>query len=105
MSLPFSKSISVNKSEIEKNSTGDLANRLVRIETRLVRGFEELGINIDSDDQWFFIDDINKTITLKTLGRSFKVLQNLVNKPDKTAKIPYSLYFKNELFGQILVSR
>ena len=105
MSLPFSKSISINKSEIEKNSTRDFANRLVRIESRLVRGFEELGINIDSDDQWFLIDDVNKTITLKTLGRSFKVLQNLANKPNKNAKIPYSLYFENELFGQILVSR
>lgn len=105
MSSPSPKSLLVNKSEIDKTSTTALTNRLIRIESKLVRGFEELGINIDSDDQWVFIDDIRKTIILTTLGRSLKVLQKLVNNPNKTEKVSYSLYFENELIGQILVNR
>ena len=29
----------------------ELMNRLVRIESKLVRGFEELGVNIDKDSE------------------------------------------------------
>ena len=52
----------------------DLLNRLTRIETKLVRGFEELGVNIDKDDEWLTLDDASSVVYVSTLGRSMTVL-------------------------------
>lgn len=49
-------------------------NRMVRIESKLVRGFEELGVNIDKDNAWLSVDDVQRTVTVTTLGRSLTVL-------------------------------
>ena len=52
----------------------ELFNRLVRIESKLVRGFEELGVNIDADSAWLSIDEPSRTVYVSTLGRSVTVL-------------------------------
>ena len=93
------------QSTYDKKSISSLTSRLIRIESKLVRGFEELGINIDSDEQWIDINDDDKTINLNTLGRSLMVIYNTVNISDSHPKEPYSLYFKNKLIGEILVGR
>lgn len=51
----------------------DLMNRLVRIESKLVRGFEELGVNIDKDSEWLSVDDAARVVYVATLGRSLLV--------------------------------
>lgn len=45
-----------------------------RMETKVVRGFEELGINISSDDDWLAVDDVAREVTLSTIGRSPMVI-------------------------------
>lgn len=52
----------------------DLLNRLTRIETKLVRGFEELGVNIDKDDEWLTLDEASAVVYVSTLGRSMIVM-------------------------------
>jgi hypothetical protein len=52
----------------------EVMNRLVRIESKLVRGFEELGVNIDKDENWVTVDDASRTVYISTLGRSLTVL-------------------------------
>jgi hypothetical protein len=52
----------------------EVMNRLVRIESKLVRGFEEFGVNIDKDDNWVTVDDASRTVYISTLGRSLTVL-------------------------------
>ena len=52
----------------------ELMNRLVRIESKLVRGFEELGVNIDGDNDWLTVDDASRVVYVATLGRSMQVL-------------------------------
>jgi hypothetical protein len=37
------------------NKEKDIQYRLTRIETKLVRGFEELGVNIDQDREWLSV--------------------------------------------------
>ncbi len=53
----------------------DLEQRLRRMETRLVRGFEELGIDLDVDDDWLTVDEPSRTIYVSTLGRSLVVIR------------------------------
>lgn len=48
--------------------------RLVRIESKLVRGFEELGVNIDQEDDWLTVDDKNNYVYISTMGRSLTVI-------------------------------
>jgi hypothetical protein len=93
------------QSTFDKKTISALTSRLIRIESKLVRGFEELGINIDTDEQWIDINDNEKRINLKTLGRSLMVIYNTVNISDTNQKEPYSLYFENNLIGEILVGR
>ena len=52
----------------------DLLFRMTRIETKLVRGFEELGVNIDKDNDWLSVDDASRVVYISTLGRSLTVM-------------------------------
>ncbi len=52
----------------------EVMNRLVRIESKLVRGFEELGVNIDKDTDWLTVDDAARVVYVSTLGRSLVVM-------------------------------
>lgn len=59
---------------MSNNLEREIMNRMVRIESKLVRGFEELGVNIDKDNAWLSVDDVQRTVTVTTLGRSLTVL-------------------------------
>jgi hypothetical protein len=52
----------------------DVMNRLIRIESKLVRGFEELGVNIDKDNNWLTVDNQSRVVYIATLGRSLIVM-------------------------------
>jgi hypothetical protein len=52
----------------------EVMSRLVRIESKLVRGFEELGVNIDTSTDWLRVDDLQRVVYINTLGRSMSVL-------------------------------
>lgn len=57
-------------SRLEKETLG----RLVRVESKLVRGFEELGISTDKDGDWLTVDDAARIVYVSTIGRSLMVL-------------------------------
>ena len=48
--------------------------RLTRIESKLVRGFEELGVSLDVDPDWMTVDDEENTVYVSTIGRSLVVV-------------------------------
>lgn len=52
----------------------DVKKRLTRMESRLVRGFEELGVNTEQDSDWISVDDASRTVYVSTIGRSLVVL-------------------------------
>jgi hypothetical protein len=52
----------------------DTKTRLTRIESKLVRGFEELGISTDTNDDWLTVDDEARIVYVDTIGRSLMVL-------------------------------
>ena len=49
-------------------------SRLIRLESKLVRGFEELGISLDVQRDWLTVDDAGHTVYVSTLGRSLSVI-------------------------------
>lgn len=52
----------------------ELVNRLTRIESKVARGFEELGINTDKNADWLTVDDASLFVYVDTIGRSLSVL-------------------------------
>ena len=57
-------------SKFEQNIT----TRLTRTESKLVRGFEELGITTDTRTNWLTVDDAARIVYVDTIGRSLMVL-------------------------------
>lgn len=57
-----------------------IEERLVRLETKLTRGFEELGIALESNTTWLTVDEASRIVNLKTDGRSLKVILREMHK-------------------------
>ena len=58
------------------NFEHEVLNRLTRIESKVARGFEEQGIDIDVDPTWMTVDDAARVIYVSTLGRSIKIVRS-----------------------------
>lgn len=83
----------------------ELAQRLIRLETKLVRGFEELGVNIDAETDWISVDEMAGEIHLHTLGRSMKVLLTTMHKLGASRYgQEYVIYVNKVYFGTILLN-
>jgi hypothetical protein len=54
----------------------DLYNRMARIESKLVRGFEELGVNIATAPDWLTVDDTSRVVYISSMGRSLMVIMS-----------------------------
>lgn len=57
-----------------KPKRDDVTSRLIRIESKLVRGFEELGVSLDVDKEWLTVEDESNTVYVSTMGRSIQVI-------------------------------
>lgn len=84
----------------------DVINRLIRLESKLVRGFEELGVNIASRDDWLTVDDATRTVFISTLGRSMTVMLNDMARAGATqeGKV-YDIVHKGDNVGTIIFRR
>lgn len=51
-----------------------LNSRLTRVESKIARGFEELGIGVNTEPDWLTVDDSARVLYLSTLGRSLQVI-------------------------------
>ena len=54
----------------------EIINRLTRIESKLVRGFEELGLDIDVDPNWLTVDEPARTLYVSSMARSLKIMNS-----------------------------
>jgi tRNA A-37 threonylcarbamoyl transferase component Bud32 len=52
----------------------EVTTRLTRIESKVVRGFEELGISTDKNPDWLTVDEDARVVYVDTIGRSLMVL-------------------------------
>ncbi|CAB5219948.1 hypothetical protein UFOVP232_10 [uncultured Caudovirales phage] len=81
----------------------DLLFRLTRIETKLVRGFEELGVNIDKDNDWLSVDDEARVVYVSTLGRSMTVmLSDMARAGAKQLGKEYDIVHRGDLIGTVV---
>lgn len=81
----------------------ELINRLTRIETKLVRGFEELGVNIDRDSEWLTLDEPAAVVYVSTLGRSMTVLLSDMARAGATQEgKEYDVVHRGELIGTVV---
>jgi len=81
----------------------DLSRRLIRIESKLVRGFEELGVNIDGDTTWLTVDNSAKDVYVSTLGRSLIVTLSDMQRGGAThVGEMYNIVHKGNVVAQVL---
>jgi hypothetical protein len=84
-------------------STKELMLRLTRIESKLVRGFEELGVNIDTDRDWLTVDNDSRVVYLSTLGRSLMVtLNDMAQRGATHVGHEYDIVHKGDVVGTIV---
>lgn len=84
----------------------DVINRLIRIESKLVRGFEELGVNIGSSNDWLTVDDPARTVFVSTLGRSLTVMLNDMDRAGATqVGKGYEIVHKGDIVGTVIFRR
>jgi len=79
----------------------EIIDRLKRIETKVVRFAEELGVDTEANRDWLTADVANHVIYVSTLGRSLQVIRSeAIRKgvPDGAGKT-YDIVHKGELVG------
>jgi hypothetical protein len=84
----------------------DLHQRVQRIESKLVRGFEELGVNISTDDNWMTVDNDHKVVYIDSLGRSLMVIRSdmLRHGADRYGHA-YDLVHRGDVVGTIMMEK
>lgn len=78
--------------------------RLKRIESKLVRGFEELGISTDKKSDWLHVDDEARIVYVDTIGRSIMVLlSDMARAGASKFGQPYEIIYKEQSVGFIVL--
>jgi hypothetical protein len=65
----------MNDENIDRAGDETVERRLIRLESKLVRGFEELGVDLDVKRKWLTVDNLSKSVEITTMGRSLLVIQ------------------------------
>jgi hypothetical protein len=84
-------------------STFETIDRLKRIETKLVRFAEELGIDTEVNRDWLTVDEPNHVIYISTMGRSLLVMKREAERkgaPEGKGKT-YEIVHKGNVVGTI----
>ena len=79
----------------------ELLRTVSRIETKLVRFAEELGVDIDVDPDWITVNRVNSTIILTTLGRSLLVIKAEAIKRGAATGFQYMVWFEGKAVGTL----
>jgi hypothetical protein len=81
----------------------EIKKRLIRIESKMVRAFDSIGLNTYVDDDWLDVNQQDKVISLMVNDRSLPAIRNeLIKKGIPQVKATYSLYFDAEMIGSII---
>lgn len=81
----------------------DMMNRVMRIETKLTRGFEELGVNIDADTEWLTVSEPTREVFIATLGRSLSVLlSDMARAGAQQEGKSYDLIYRGDAVGSVV---
>lgn len=61
--------------ELDDKTVKALFERLQRTESRVVRGFTELGVVVTDDDDWCRVDNERREVHINGTGRSIRSIQ------------------------------
>jgi len=76
------------------------------MKSKLVRGFEEIGVNIDKDNNWLSVDDASRVVYISTLGRSILVmLSDMAREGATHFSENYEIVHNGETVGLITFNR
>lgn len=79
----------------------DIKKSLLRIETRLVRGFEKMGISVMDVADWFTVDLENKRIYITALSKTLKGVQLAMRDCQCEPNTPYTVYYNDGIIGTV----
>ena len=83
----------------------DLMKRIVRLETKIERGFSEIGVDINQKN-WMKIDDENKIVYIDNLGRALKVIIKKMESLGASKNLEsYSLIYNDKIIGSIIFDK
>jgi hypothetical protein len=66
--------MSKSKDQFYKPTEENFVTRLIRLESKLVRGFEEIGVSLDVKKDWLTVENNSNTVYVSTIGRSLTVI-------------------------------
>jgi hypothetical protein len=85
------------------NNVKEMMLRLTRIESKLARGFEELGVNINTDRDWLSVDDAARVVYVSTLGRSIMVtLADMAQRGATHTGHTYDIVHRGDVVGTLV---
>jgi hypothetical protein len=84
------------------NFQTETLNKLIRLESKLVRGFEEMGVDTDVDPNWLVVDDDACVVYISTMGRSLKLLHSVaIQRGASKFQKFYNIVHKGDLVGTL----
>jgi hypothetical protein len=81
----------------------DLMKRMVRLETKIERGFAEIGVDINQKNIWLEVDDANNVVYIDNLGRALKVIIKTMEKMGASKHLEsYKIIHNENVIGSII---
>lgn len=75
----------------------EILQRLRRIETRILRGFEGIGVDTYDSKDWLSLDEATHTIYVSTLGRSIQVVNDAAKKQGAKVGKTYDVVWRGDV--------
>ena len=80
----------------EDVTTRAVFERLQRIESRVVRGFTEMGIKVTDDEDWCRVDNERKQVFVNGTGRSIRAIQLAIERAGGYSGDNYDVFVAGE---------
>jgi hypothetical protein len=81
----------------------EISERLRRIETRVMRGFEEIGVDLYDQKDWLTVDEASKTLYVATMGRSLQVINNTAKKQGAVVGKLYDVVWRGKALASLQI--
>lgn len=84
----------------------NIERTLRRIETKMTRGFEELGVSLSEEEGWLSVDDPARVIYVTSTGRSISIMKKEAAKQGATQfGKSYDIVHKGDVIGTMVLRR
>ena len=81
----------------------EVLQRLKRVETRVMRGFEGIGVDLYDSTDWLSLDESAHTIYVSTMGRSIQVINDSAKKLGAKVGRTYDVVWRGDVKATIQI--